>query len=768
MITHTNRLAILKEIGNRLVPMWSLKNFVAVNQYFGLHDMHVEDADWYLSKINGSSLFKSHQPELNDTNTPIPSLSDYFSKLSDTAFNLKLIDYVSGWCAAYFDASQSLIPYPKSTEKDLFNCFLEDLKIDKSLSIFGLKSLKPTLSSIPTEYQKALEFILDHLQIEERVLPLYLHRVLMQYQGWASLIRKNVWQDELENKENDELLQFHTSLLVMEYLMFQQLSTEEKTKWRHLISQLSIKPSVTKSIHKHKAQNDYEESQRQLLFKTINNHTTKNLTTAEIQAVFCIDVRSEIFRRHLESQDDLIETIGFAGFFGAAFKFKSIGNHEATHQLPVLLSAKYTVTESLGSDEKDAAATQSITLLNDIKKAWMRFKMAGVSCFSFVGPLGIMYLPILMKSIFLGQSYQETKSSPLKWKGESAKITCSKHHGHGISIEDQVAIAQNALKGMSLSPISKLVALIGHESVSQNNPYESALDCGACGGHSGQKNAEIVASILNDADIRAALRDKGITIPQDSHFISGIHNTTTDVITFFNTDSIPQSHHSLFEKLKKSCEEASKNSRIERAERLSVTKDIHQEILNRSKDWSQVRPEWGLAGCHAFIASPRTVTRDVNLSGRVFLHSYDWKKDEGFGVLELILTAPVVVASWINLQYYASAIDNQNFGSGNKVLHNVVAGMGVLEGGYGDIRVGLPMQSLHDGTNFQHSLERLNVIIAAPHDAINAVLQKHSLVKNLVENRWIHLFSMDDTGKVSYQYDKDGQWNAVTPKEQEV
>ena len=88
----------------------------------------------------------------------------------------------------------------------------------------------------------------------------------------------------------------------------------------------------------------------------------------------------------------------------------------------------------------------------------------------------------------------------------------------------------------------------------------------------------------------------------------------------------------------------------------------------------------GLAGCQAFIAAPRQRTSDRNMEGRTFLHDYDWRLDEerGFPVLELIMTAPVVVASWISLQYYGSAVAPQAFGAGNKLLHNVVGGVGVL------------------------------------------------------------------------------------------
>ena len=55
-----------------------------------------------------------------------------------------------------------------------------------------------------------------------------------------------------------------------------------------------------------------------------------------------------------------------------------------------------------------------------------------------------------------------------------------------------------------------------------------------------------------------------------------------------------------------------------------------------------------------------------------------------------------------------SVADNRRFGSGNKVLHNIVGGaIGVLEGNGGDLRVGLPMQSLHNGRAWMHEPLRL-------------------------------------------------------------
>ena len=145
---------------------------------------------------------------------------------------------------------------------------------------------------------------------------------------------------------------------------------------------------------------------------------------------------------------------------------------------------------------------------------------------------------------------------------------------------------------------------------------------------------------------------------------------------------------------------------------------LEHAVLRRSRDWSQVRPEWGLAGNAAFIVAPRDRTRHLELQGRAFLHDYDWRRDENFPVLELIMTAPVVVASWISLQYFGSTVDNEAFGCGNKTLHNIVGSLGVLEGNGGDLRVGLPMQTLHDGKRHVHEPLRLNALLEAPTEAI--------------------------------------------------
>jgi uncharacterized protein YbcC (UPF0753/DUF2309 family) len=208
---------------------------------------------------------------------------------------------------------------------------------------------------------------------------------------------------------------------------------------------------------------------------------------------------------------------------------------------------------------------------------------------------------------------------------------------------------------------------------------------------------------------------------------------------------------------------ASHQARAERAVRLGITGEgqTDRRVLARSRDWAQVRPEWGLAGNAAFIAAPRARTRGIDLAGRVFLHDYAWERDADFNVLELIMTAPLVVASWINLNYYGATVNNRVFGSGNKVLHNVSGTIGVLEGNAGDLRPGLPLQSVHDGQRFVHEPLRLNVFLAAPIDAINGVIAKHSTVRDLVDNRWLHVFAIGDRGNVSHRYRRDLIWEPL-------
>jgi len=413
-------------------------------------------------------------------------------------------------------------------------------------------------------------------------------------------------------------------------------------------------------------------------------------------------------------------------------------------------------------------AYQGRVLNHQVRQLWKSFKSGAVTCFSFVSPLGLSFLPKLFTdSCGLTRTVPDPYKVGLKnafSQNKSVSLAVATHNNVtvGIPMDQRIQMANSALNVMSLTEnFSKFVLIVGHGSTTVNNPYATGLDCGAYGGHTGESNARVAAAVLNDKDVRKHLKQENISIPESTVFLACLHDTTTDKISIFNEEDVSVLRTDALIDLKTSLEKAGHASRVDRALRLSVNGPVEAAIKARSKDWSQVRSEWGLAGCAAFVVAPRERTRNIDCKGQTFLHSYEWKKDAEFSVLELIMTAPMVVTSWINLQYYASTVDNKHFGSGNKTLHNVTAGVGVLKGFSGDHRVGLPMQSVHDGVNYQHEPVRLNVVIEAPLDAMNSILEKHASVRNLCDNGWIYLLAMDEKGKVSHRYVGNLTWEAV-------
>jgi uncharacterized protein YbcC (UPF0753/DUF2309 family) len=277
-------------------------------------------------------------------------------------------------------------------------------------------------------------------------------------------------------------------------------------------------------------------------------------------------------------------------------------------------------------------------------------------------------------------------------------------------------------------------------------------------------NARALAGLLNDPVVRQQVREAGIDIPDSTHFLAGLHNTTTDEVSLYDLAAVPAGHAGDLAEITDRLAEAGRAARRERAPALGLQPLLDKpaallrSVRERANDWAQTRPEWGLANNASFIVAPRSRTRGINLEGRSFLHDYDHRRDPEGKLLELIMTAPMVVTHWINMQYFASTVDNHRYGSGNKTLHNVTGGrVGVFEGNGGDLRIGLPWQSVHDGEHWRHTPLRLTVVIEAPRAAIAGVIARHTTVRQLVDNRWLYLVRLEGERAEAY---RDGEWQA--------
>jgi uncharacterized protein YbcC (UPF0753/DUF2309 family) len=679
--------------------------------------------------------------------------------VSRTAF---MTDEISRWCAAYFDEGQSVWRLP-SRGLAPYAAWRASMRHDRNPEAMGIRDFRAIVADLPDDPVAAIGEVVHRIGVPERAHEDYLHQALLDIGGWAAYARYIVWNAELDGRADETLVQLLAIRVVWGYTLFRQRSDAPfKAAWRRAMEDAALQPLdeqlgddpelCTDMI----LQEAYEAACQRRLVALLSAQPAPSPGQPALQAAFCIDVRSEIFRRALEAVRPDAETFGFAGFFGLPIEYVPVGHVDGRSHCPVLLKPAFTVCEAVhgASEQQDAGILRLRLLRRRVGKAWKSFKLSAISSFIYVESAGLLFAgKILSDSLALTRTVKDPDTDGMdadviRKLGPRLAPGTAGGRATGFAPAARLAMAEAILRAMSMTVrFARLVMLTGHGSTTVNNPHASSLDCGACGGNTGEANARVAAAILNDAAVRAQLRMKGIDIPDATWFLGCLHDTTTDEIRIFDEDQTPASHAADLRRLRGELERATSLAQAERAPRLGLTgtDDLAGRFRARSRDWAQTRPEWGLAGNAAFIAAPRTRTRGIDLGGRAFLHDYDWRQDRDFSTLELIMTAPMVVAAWINLQYYASTVNNRAFGCGNKVLHNVVGTIGVLEGNAGDLKVGLPWQSVHDGTRAMHDPVRLNVFLAAPQDAIDRVIARHDLVRQLVDGRWLHLFILDES-----------------------
>lgn len=333
---------------------------------------------------------------------------------------------------------------------------------------------------------------------------------------------------------------------------------------------------------------------------------------------------------------------------------------------------------------------------------------------------------------------------------EIQKVNLSKV---GFRLDEQVMYIENLLKMIGLiDAFPKFVIISGHGSCSDNNPFESALDCGACGGSISLPNARALSMIANKPEIREKLISRGISIPEDTRFIPALHITTTDEMTFYDTEILNTKELELFSGMQEDFKKASLASREERAKVLPNAKH-EKDLFIKTMDWSEPRPEWGLAGNMGVFAGPRDSCRHMPLYNRLFLHSYDSTIDnENADILTRIFNGPLVVGQWINLEHYFSTVDNKVYGAGSKVYHNVVSKIGVYNGNYSDLKIGLPTQSVIEEGKAYHEPVRLLTYMEAPLETVAKAVE-NSVAKEFILNEWIRPIIIDKAAKKVYSYE---------------
>ena len=796
-----NTLAVadaIQQACDRIAPTWPLDQFIAVNPYWGWVGASAPQAAAALGGLGGArralsradfaehwaagrlkaehlqtaigrqgspltpselaAAMKSPEPPLR----ALPLLTERMQALLPAAplpWRDIATHQISQHCAAFFDAGQAR--WGMDRRAGLLATWQRQIAADQGLPWHqSQRAVAARIAALPADPLLLITDALQTLGVPATARTHYLSAVLLSINGWAAWCAFERWQARLGGADDDQIVHLLAIRLAWEVLLRDDAAAAKAPaltgdgwaeQWANADAEIARHHAVqtTDWLLQEALEIAYQQPVCDGLLAALQQPKPTQ-KTPDVQAVFCIDVRSEVFRRNLEAAAPGIATRGFAGFFGLPIAYSPAGSAMTRPQLPGLLAPAITVSETpadgKGLGQALAERRQGALAWN---QRWADLRAAAASGFSFVETCGLAYGPKLLKDTL------PNTAKPAAWEdtGLSASESGQTPRVPQASTDPAAAagIAKAILNAMGMTQdLAPLVMLAGHGSQTANNPHAAGLDCGACGGQTGEVNARALADLLNTPAVRAEAAKLGLVIPATTHFLPALHNTTTDEVRLFDTDAVPPSLHTALANLRTALQAGSQRARAERAPTLGLAHlannapALERSLQERANDWAQVRPEWGLADCAAFIVAPRARTKGMNLAGRSFLHDYDWRQDEGYGVLTLIMTAPMVVTNWINLQYHASVLDNRRYGSGNKLLHNVVGGrLGVFEGNGGDLRIGLPMQSLHDGKNLRHTPLRLSVFIEAPREPIDAIIEQHAVVRDLVGNGWLHLFRLD-------------------------
>jgi uncharacterized protein YbcC (UPF0753/DUF2309 family) len=669
-----------------------------------------------------------------------------FFQRGDIPQKLEIINQITiKWCQVFFDQGQATIKMP-NRDKGFYAAWKDLAKFDDQIHQKKSENIE-TISNLANSSKEAIFNILKGLKLDKNSQEEFLTLLLTTLSGWSAYVK--YLEEWSYQKSSDIEADYLAIRLIITSIIWPEASTE-LVSWS---KEYHYKNRIDEILAN-------EKNHREALLKQIESNYSLDKCSVkkpEAQLILCIDVRSEPFRKSLESCGNY-ETFGFAGFFGIPTSVTNELTKETYSSCPVLLSPKHNVFEvSTCSKKESLSQAKGHKTLFEIKNFYQSLKYNFTTPLPLAEAMGLWSGGWMLLKTF---SPNSKKILHKKFQNALKQQPNSLPEIGSISFEEKLGYAAGALKAIGLvDNFAKIVLLCGHGSQTENNTFATALDCGACGGRHGDVNAKILAKILNEKQVRDGLEKDGIKIPKSTKFIAAKHNTTNDEVEIYDHDCLGVKG---LDQLKKDLLKAKRINNACRASQMGFDdkkESLEKFFFDRSHSWSEVQPEWGLAKNASFIVAPRSLTKDINLGGRSFLHSYDWRVDEDGAILNLILNAPMIVAQWINSQYLFSTIDNVAFGAGSKITQNIVGKIGVMQGNGSDLMHGLPLQSVYfDDQLPYHKPARLTTLVYAPSDKIDGVIANSPKLQQLFVNEWVFLICINPRDGKKYFLQKDLTW----------
>ncbi|HSC27834.1 MAG TPA: DUF2309 domain-containing protein [Vicinamibacterales bacterium] len=500
----------------------------------------------------------------------------------------------------------------------------------------------------------------------------------------------------------------------------------------------------------------FERAIRHRLYDALVHHAPRALPgRPAFQAVFCIDEREESFRRHLEEVEPACETFGTPGFFNVAMYHKGASDAHPRPLCPVAIRPAHYVAEIEPEGDRLTGRSRRLQrraagFLGYNVHLGSRLPVRGALLMTAFGWVALV--PLVLRVVFPWLSsrwrrVQESSIGPVRTRLQlDRKDTPPPIGSHtGFTVQEMADIVRRVLEDVGIvSSQSPLVLIVGHGSISLNNPHESAHDCGACGGGRGGPNARAFAQMANDARVRRLLAAEGLTIDPATWFVGAQRNSCNNEVSLFDEDLVPPACRPALERASAAIDTARRREAHERCRRFDAVPRWYPPVAalahveGRAADLAQPRPEYGHATNAFCIIGRRTLTRGLFLDRRAFLASYDPTRDEDGAILARIAAAVVPVVAGISLEYYFSYVDPSGYGCGTKLPHNVTSLLGVMDGAQSDLRTGLPWQMVEI-----HEPTRLAIVVEGPVDRVARVVQENPDIERLVRNRWIWLSCLD-------------------------
>ena len=698
---------IIEAAWRPISPFWPLQSIVSVNPLQGLEYLPFDQAIVHAQHLWGR--------------TPLPDTISTANRIS-----IK-------WCQSLMDLGQARIGIV-SKRRTLFDTW-------KSLAVWDTELTRPCPTLRSWLDKDPVDLIAHH--INELGITLdqgaeLLTLTLTSLPGWASHVRY------LDQWASGHPTDIQTDFLAIRLSIIRAVGQDsEIVRW--VTTPPVPNPDFINYQAIRDAESDYIPSLIQRLESAINHPSPSE--SPDLQMAFCIDVRSEPIRRAIESAGPY-QTFGIAGFFNIPIQISDHLSLETHPSCPVIMRPEYRIHDRRPASTWLAHSLKSWHMIQrGIRYLYRTLKYTFSAPFALVeivgGSLGIaMAIRTLFPAVAHMATPQKIHATP-RLPSVLDALTA-------IPLEDQIRYTEGALRTMGLTDnFAPIILICGHGSSTQNNAFATALDCGACGGQPGDRNARVLAQLLNSPDVRQALHSRDISIPDSTLFMAALHNTTTDHISLFDDSLLPPNgiQQAILERFKSHLPAIQSICAHRRLTQLGHPTDVRlatRLAIKLSVDWAQIRPEWGLSGNASIIVGDRELTRDLDLGGRSFLQSYNWHSDLDGRILVSLLDSAVVVAHWINSQYLFSTINPTAFGSGSKVTHNITGKHSVMQGNASDIMTGLPMQSLYQqpGEPY-HAPVRLTIGIMAPIDRVIGSIKQSPTPLQLIINQWAHLVVID-------------------------